>query len=336
MTPRPPHQVKTEEFICGLSHILSMPPSSLPHQDHTWGSDSSMIPATSGIGDNESVTAAITKPQTIVMCLSRQNVCDLHGKLVGLIMGLVLSINNSQNNKLSTDHLNSVCFIDDTKTSINQENHLRDMNGCLYYRWIMNLARRVWTEVIHTKAHTNQVTMKLITMLLNHRILWIAYILHLSPYSSWTNTHFISIMTGGLNQTYGGYQIVNKYLIAPICEQWQGYQRGWVGHENVLILLEAGGHVAPGISHSRKFSMHNTDTCPAISQLWDLHWDLALCISCVSSIFWAISQTEEHVQCLKWSWSYIAPELNDNMMHNTFQIHECTLNIWSIPEHSNR
>jgi hypothetical protein len=111
-----------------------MPPSSLPHQDFTWASDGSMIPATSGIGDNESVTAAVTRPQIIVMCLSGRNMCILHGKLVRLIMSLVLSINNSQNNKLFTDHLNSVHFIDDTKTSINQENCLRNMNGGSYYR----------------------------------------------------------------------------------------------------------------------------------------------------------------------------------------------------------
>jgi len=166
MTPRPQRQVKAEEFIHGLSHILSMPPSSLPHQDHTWSSDSSMIPATSGIGNNKSVTAAITGPQMIVMHLSRQNMCVLHGELVRLIMGLVLSINSSQNNKLFTDNLNSVRFIDDTKTSINQENHLRNMNGRSYYRWIMNLAHRVRMGVIHMKAHVNQVNL---SSLLNNR-----------------------------------------------------------------------------------------------------------------------------------------------------------------------
>ena len=31
------------------------------------------------------------------------------------------------------------------------------MNGHSYYRWIMDLVCRVRTEVIHTKAHTNQV-----------------------------------------------------------------------------------------------------------------------------------------------------------------------------------
>ena len=118
-----------------------------------------MIPATSGIGDDKSVTAAVTGPQTIVVRLSGRNVFVLHGELVGLIMGLVLSDNNTLNNKLFTDHLNSAHFIDDTRTSINQENRLRNMNGRSYYRWIMDLVRRGRTEVIHTKAHTNQVNL---------------------------------------------------------------------------------------------------------------------------------------------------------------------------------
>src|SRR6202050_1008150 len=120
--PRLQCQIEAEDYICGLSHILSMPQSTLPHQNHTWGSDGSMIPATSGIGDDKSVTATVTGPQMIVVQLSGRNLFILHGELIGLIMGLVLSNNNNQNNKLFTDHLNSVRFIDNTKTSINQEN----------------------------------------------------------------------------------------------------------------------------------------------------------------------------------------------------------------------
>src|SRR5882762_4125917 len=52
MTPRPQRQIEAEEYIRGLPHILSMPLSTLPHQDRAWGSDGSMSPATSGIGDN--------------------------------------------------------------------------------------------------------------------------------------------------------------------------------------------------------------------------------------------------------------------------------------------
>lgn len=134
------HQVEAENYICGLSHILSMPPSTTHHQDHMWASNGSMIPNTSGLGDDKSVTAAVTGPQTMVVQLSGQNLFILHGELIGLVMGLVLSNNNTLNNdKLFTDHLNSIHSIDDTRTSINQENHLRNMNGHSYYRWIMDL-----------------------------------------------------------------------------------------------------------------------------------------------------------------------------------------------------
>ena len=36
------------------------------------------------------------------------------------------------------------------------------MNGRSYYRWILNLVRRVQTEVIHMKAQTNQVNLSLL------------------------------------------------------------------------------------------------------------------------------------------------------------------------------
>jgi hypothetical protein len=115
-----------------------------------------MIPATSGIGEDKLVTAAITGPKTIAVQLSGCSLFILHGELIGLVMGLILSDNETLN-KLFTDHLNSTRFIDDARTSINQENHLRSMNGQSYYRWIMDLVRRVRTEIIHTKAHTDQV-----------------------------------------------------------------------------------------------------------------------------------------------------------------------------------
>ena len=81
-------------------------------------------------------------------------------------MGLILSDNENLNNKFFTDHLNSIHCIDDARTCINQENHLRGMNGCSYYRWILNLVQQIQTEVVHTKAHTNQVNL---SSLLNYK-----------------------------------------------------------------------------------------------------------------------------------------------------------------------
>ena len=101
------------------------------------------------------VTAAVTGPQTVVVQFHGQNTFVLHGELVGLIMGLILSNNENLNNKLFTDHLISVHFIDDMRTSINQENRLRGMNGRSYYQWILNLVQRIPTEV--TSRLTDQV-----------------------------------------------------------------------------------------------------------------------------------------------------------------------------------
>ena len=75
-----------------------------------------MIPATSGIGDDKSVTAAITGPQTVVVRPRGWNTFVLHGELIGLIMGLILSEDEDLNQKLFTDHLNSIRFIDDVSS----------------------------------------------------------------------------------------------------------------------------------------------------------------------------------------------------------------------------
>ena len=159
MTPRSQCQTEAKDYIQGLQYILSLPPSSPPHQNHIWGSDGSMIPATSGIGEDKLVTAAITSPQMIAVRLNSRNLSIMHGELIGLIMGLILLDNRTPNNKLFTDHLNSTCFIEDARTSINQENCLKNMNGCSYYGWILDLARRTQMEVAHMKAHTHQVNL---------------------------------------------------------------------------------------------------------------------------------------------------------------------------------
>jgi hypothetical protein len=118
-----------------------------------------MIPATSGISEDKSVTAAIMCPQMIAVRLNGCNLSIMHGELISLIMGLILSDNRTPNNKLFTDHLNSTRFIEDARTSINQENHLKNMNGCSYYRWMLDLVQRIWMEVVYTKAHTHQVNL---------------------------------------------------------------------------------------------------------------------------------------------------------------------------------
>src|ERR1700677_2152771 len=59
-----------ESYIRAMPLIVPLQPSRLPHNGQIWASDGSMVPATSGLGDPKSVTAALTGPNTIVLQLS--------------------------------------------------------------------------------------------------------------------------------------------------------------------------------------------------------------------------------------------------------------------------
>src|ERR1700683_1202375 len=76
---------------------------------------------------------------------------------MGIIMGLILSCEGEENTILHTDHLDSVRFIKDARSSINQESRMRNMNGRLYYRWILDMVTRSRTQVNHTKGHSDAV-----------------------------------------------------------------------------------------------------------------------------------------------------------------------------------
>ena len=67
-------------------------------------------------------------------------------------MGLILFLSGTEDTILYSDHMNSVHLIEDSRSSISQEKWLHNMNGCSYYRWISNLARKTWTVVMgHSK-----------------------------------------------------------------------------------------------------------------------------------------------------------------------------------------
>jgi hypothetical protein len=136
---RQERQQKAECYLTTLPLLISLQPSHLPYNGHIWASDGSMIPAASGLGDAKSITAAITSPETLVLQLNGHNLSILHGELIGLIMGLILSLTGTGNMVLHTDHMNSVHFIDDSRTAINQDSWLRNMDGRSYYRWISDL-----------------------------------------------------------------------------------------------------------------------------------------------------------------------------------------------------
>ncbi|KAF8233571.1 hypothetical protein L208DRAFT_1203923, partial [Tricholoma matsutake] len=80
-----------------------------------WGTDGSMVPASAGLLDDKSVTSAITGPHTMVMRLLGCNISILHGELVGIIGGLILSDPLDDSTLIYTDHLNSTRLIDDSQ-----------------------------------------------------------------------------------------------------------------------------------------------------------------------------------------------------------------------------
>ena len=150
---------KAEAYIRAIPLLVPLQPSKLPHNGRTWASDGSMILAAIGLGDAKSVTAAVTGPDTIVLRLNGRNLSILQGELMGQIMGLILSSAVPKDASLYSDLLNSVRLIEDSRSSINQDARLRNMNGRSYYQWILDLAKEVRTMVNYTKGHSDEVTL---------------------------------------------------------------------------------------------------------------------------------------------------------------------------------
>ncbi|KAF8227892.1 hypothetical protein L208DRAFT_1074342, partial [Tricholoma matsutake] len=144
----------TEKFIQSILLANFFPPSEVSQDTQLWGMDGSMIPTSAGPLDDKSVTSAITGPHTIVMKLLSCNVSILHGKLVGIIGGLILSDSHNNSAVIYTDHLNSTRLIDDSKTSANIEACLCHMNGCSYYKWILHLISTRQTVIRYTRGHS--------------------------------------------------------------------------------------------------------------------------------------------------------------------------------------
>jgi hypothetical protein len=138
-TPREERRREAENRIRVLAQLLKLP-SSVPAVGDRWASDGSMLPASAGILDDKTVTAALTGPTTMVMKLNGRNCNILHGEVLCLIMGHILC-NPEGDNLLYTDHLNSVRFLQDTHMNINQEKNLRYRNGRSYLKWLSLLSK---------------------------------------------------------------------------------------------------------------------------------------------------------------------------------------------------
>jgi hypothetical protein len=156
LIPRAQRLDNAEHYITALAQICKFSPTSCQHNDNTWASDGSMIPAASGISDFKSITAAVTGPTTLILRIKDRNSSILQGEQMGLLAALVLAKYPPQ---IYTDHLNSTMIIDDSRTAINQDRRLRLMNGHSYYRWILDLVSRRSATVTYTKAHTTDISL---------------------------------------------------------------------------------------------------------------------------------------------------------------------------------
>jgi hypothetical protein len=100
-------QHQAEKFIQSIVCANLFLPSKASLGTQLWGTDGSMVPASAGPLDDKSVTSAITGPCTIVMKPLGHNISILHGELVGIIGGLILSDPLNDSTMIYTDHLNS-------------------------------------------------------------------------------------------------------------------------------------------------------------------------------------------------------------------------------------
>lgn len=125
------------------------------YDSNQWGINGSMIPVAASLFNHKSVTAAVTGSKTVCLKLSGRNISILHGKLIGLITGLIISHDRPNNVLIYTDHLNSVRLIDNSRTIINVESKLQHMNACLYYHWLLAILDRCPTIIKYTKRHAN-------------------------------------------------------------------------------------------------------------------------------------------------------------------------------------
>jgi len=141
--PRAQRRQYAESMIREVTKNMNMNPSRLPHNGKAWAIDGSMTPAASGILDDKTVTAAVTGPKTLGMRLVGRNISIQHGEMMGLIAGHLLAANwnTSQNQVLYTDHMNTVRFIQDVKSKVNQDAYLRYRNGrCIFDGY------RIWSS----------------------------------------------------------------------------------------------------------------------------------------------------------------------------------------------
>jgi hypothetical protein len=145
-----------ENQIRVLANLLNFHPSPNATDETAWASDGSMVPASAGLLDDKTVTAALTGPKTMVMRMQGRNSNILHGEIFGIIMGhLMIPRSDADSTRhLYTDHLNTTRFLQDSRSNINQDATLRYRNGRSYLRWLKLLSSETSLSVEYTKGHS--------------------------------------------------------------------------------------------------------------------------------------------------------------------------------------
>lgn len=151
-------RVIAENYLRALISNSTLDSIDAVHDSNQWGTDGSMIPASASLFDHKSVTAAVTGDKTVCLKLSGRNISILHGELIGLVTGIIMSREKSIDARIHTDHLNSVRLIDDSHTTTNMESKIRHMNARSYYRWILSALHGSLTVIKYTKGHANDDT----------------------------------------------------------------------------------------------------------------------------------------------------------------------------------
>ncbi|KAJ7774186.1 hypothetical protein DFH07DRAFT_800602 [Mycena maculata] len=148
-----------ENTLRRLANTIPLAPSPTAMGRQIWATDGSMTPASAGLMQPKSVTAAITGPTTLVLRIEGRNIASTQGELTALVAGILFTDATTSSPRLYTDYLNAVNMIEDSRSSVNQDSKLRRMNARSYYRWILSLAKEKDVEVLHTKGHTDELSL---------------------------------------------------------------------------------------------------------------------------------------------------------------------------------
>lgn len=139
---------RAENSIKALALQSSLKPSRVRESNYaeSWALDGSMCPAAAGILDDKVVTCAMTGTKTLTLRVRGKANSILQRELMGMIASATIaeprtSSNDGKHSQLYSDHLNTICFIEDHQAGGNTVARLRYMPGRSHYRWCKDYAK---------------------------------------------------------------------------------------------------------------------------------------------------------------------------------------------------